>query len=380
MKAETVRTILVVSIVAVLVWLFAESRTLRTRTVTVPVEISAGGSGVAFRLTDPDAWTGSVELDLAGPTGLIEALRTRAGDTVVLEIGSELPAETGNRSIDLLEAIRRDELFADSGLTVRRISPRLLDLQTDRLETLTLPAEVDLEGISTAGPVTIEPAEVTVRLPAGIAREVDLHAIARIPPNRLAALTPGRRTEISQVPIELLGLPDGVWGLRLMEPRAVVTLALRVRTESLTLREIPVRLSLLPTDLAGWAFEVPPEHRVLEDVVLSGPVSAIEQIRRGDTVPGALATVDLGGIGEATNEAALAGVLRLTGVPTGVVADLSGREIRVEVRRRAVIEEPPPTERGESPNDRPENGPENGSEDGLDDPASAPAGSPGSDG
>ena len=43
MKGETVRTLLVVSVVAVLVWLFAESRTLQTRTVTLPVEIGAGG-------------------------------------------------------------------------------------------------------------------------------------------------------------------------------------------------------------------------------------------------------------------------------------------------------------------------------------------------
>jgi hypothetical protein len=198
MKGETVRTLLVVSVVAVLVWLFAESRTLQTRTVTVPVEITPGGSGVAFRLLDPDAWPGTLELELAGPTGLIDALRGRSAEPIVLELGEELPAEPGSRSIDLLDAIRRDELFADSGLTVRRVSPRLLDLQTVLLELHSLPAELD---------------------------------------------------------------PDG------------------------------------------------------------------------------LATVDLGGIGEAETEATLEGTLRLTGLPTGVVADLSGRTVRVSVRRRAMTDD-----------------------------------------
>lgn len=195
MKGETVRTLLVVSVVAVLVWLFAESRTLQTRTVTVPVEITPGGSGVAFRLLDPDAWPGTLELELAGPTGLIDTLRGRTAEPIVLELGEELPAEPGSRSIDLLDAIRRDELFADSGLTVRRVSPRLLDLQTDRLELLSLPAEVDLEGVATAGPVTIEPAEIGVRLPASIARDLDLRAIARIPPGNSPRFGPvGGRT------------------------------------------------------------------------------------------------------------------------------------------------------------------------------------------
>lgn len=339
MKGETVRTVLVVSIVAILVWLFAESRTLRTQTFSIPVEISAGGSGVAFRLIDAGGWSGAVEVEVAGPAGGIDALRGRSGDAVVLEIGSELPAEPGSRMVDLLDAIRRDEVFIESGLTVRRVTPREIGLETDRLATLTLAAEVDLEGLETAGPVTIEPSEITVRLPVGIAEGLDLRAVARIPPSRLATLTPGRRTEISQVPIELAGLPDGVWGLRLQTPRVVVTLALRLRTESLTLREIPVRLSLMPGDLAAWIVEVPPEDRVLENVVLTGPVSAIDRIRRGDIVLGAIATVDLAGVGENTNVASADGAVRLVGLPAGVVADLGGRTVRIGLRRRAIVED-----------------------------------------
>jgi hypothetical protein len=343
MMGERVRTLLVVTLVAVLVWLFAESRTLRAETLTVPVEISAGGSATAFRLTDGAAWSGSLEIELAGPAGLIDGLRSRAREGIVLEIGDELPAEPGTRSLELVDAIRRADLFAESGLTIRRVSPRTLGLQTDRLETLAVPIEADLEGLQTAGPVRIVPAEATVRLPASLASSLDLHAIAKIPPARLAALTPGRRTEISQVPIELAGLPDSAWGLRLSDPRVVVTLALRVRTDSLTLREVPVRLSVLPSDLAGWIVEVPPEDRVLEDVVLTGPVSAIEQIRRGEVTPGALAAVDLAGLGEGagdTDSAATREVaVRLIGLPSGVVADLGDRAVRVTLRRRAAAAE-----------------------------------------
>jgi len=344
MNAETVRTAIVVTIVTLLVWLFAESRTLRVETVLVPIEISVGGSSSAFRLTDPDSWTGSVEIELLGPAAEIDEIRGRAIKGITLEIGDELEATPGVRSVELLEAIRKDALFAQSGLTVRRTHPSLLGLETDRLETITLAVEVDLEGVQTSGPVTIEPAEIEVRIPATVASGLELHAIAQVPPGAISALTPGRRTEISQVVIGIDGLPEEAWGVRLEEPRAVVTMAIRVRTESLTLREVPVRLSLLPGDLAVWTMEMAPEDRVLENVLLTGPVSAIEQIRRGDVVLWAVATVGTeiaeGQDADAVERTVVAPV-RLVGLPAGVFAEVKDRSISLTLRRRAAESDDP---------------------------------------
>lgn len=361
MNAETVRTLVVVTVVAFLVWMFAESRTLRIETVAVPVEISAGGSMSAFRLTDQAAWPGSVEVELAGPTGLIDGIRARAIEGITLEIGDELPGEPGARSVDLIDAVRRDELFEDSGLSIRRVTPRTVGLETDRLEPVTLQVEVDLEGLETSGPVTVEPSEVVIRLPAGVlnpdgglASGAALRAVAKLPPSRLAALTPGRRSEISQVPVEIEGLDAGVWGARLVDSRVVVTLALRVRTQSLTIPEVPVRLSVLPSLLAVWSVEVAPEDRVLPEVVLTGPVSAVERIRRGEAIIGALATVDISPAEGEAAEVEGAATVRLVGLPAGVVSDLGDRTIRVVLRRRTATT-PVDAPAGEAP-DRPENG------------------------
>jgi hypothetical protein len=66
-NGETVRTLLVVTMVSVLVWLFAESRTLRAETLTVPVEISTrAGRGRCSGL-DEDAWNGRGRDGAAGP-------------------------------------------------------------------------------------------------------------------------------------------------------------------------------------------------------------------------------------------------------------------------------------------------------------------------
>jgi hypothetical protein len=122
------------------------------------------------------------------------------------------PRSPGARSSICATRSGAGTLFATSGLTIRRVSPRVLRLQTDRLETLGVPVEVDLEGLETAGPVTIEPRRGR-RPPAGVARRGARSRRDREdPPSRLAALRPGRRTEINQVPIELAGCPTARGG------------------------------------------------------------------------------------------------------------------------------------------------------------------------
>lgn len=337
MNIEQVRTALIVSLVSVLVWLFAESRTLRVETLAVPVAIDVGGRTLVFRLTDGNAWAGVVEVELIGPVGLLDALRGPAGEGVLLELGDELPGEPGLRSVDLREALRRDSLFADSGITIRRTVPETLGLEIDRLETVLLPVQVDLSGVETSGPVTVQPPEIEVRVPASFAGSLPEAIIARLDPTRLAALVPGRRSELSQVPVELDGLPDGLWGLRLGETRVTVALAVRARTQNLLIAELPILIELAPADIARWIVEIPPEDRVLTNLSLTGPGAAIDRLRRGEVRLRAVVSISSESLERGLERAPV----ELVGLPSGVVAEFAGREVRVTVRRRETPVSPP---------------------------------------
>jgi hypothetical protein len=342
---ERMRTALIVSLVSVLVWLFAESRTLRIETIAVPVTIDVGGRTLVFRLTDGDAWAGVVEVELTGPVGLIDALRGPMGEGVLLELGDELPGDPGVRSVDLREALRRDSLFADSGITIRRIVPETLGLEIDRLESVRLPVQVDLSGVETSGPVTVQPPEIEVRVPASFAGGLPESIIARLDPTRLASLVPGRRSELSQVPVELEGLPDGLWGLRLGETRVTVALAVRARTQNLMIAELPILIELAPADFARWIVEIPPEDRVLTNLSLTGPGAAIDRLRRGEIRLRAVVSIS----SEAMERGIDRAPVELVGLPSGVVAEFAGREVRVTVRRR----ETPPTDPSNTPGSTP---------------------------
>jgi hypothetical protein len=341
MTADRVKTVAIVTIVSALVWLFAEARTLRVESLTATVAIQPGARALAYRVLDPD-WTGVVELELAGPAGNIDALREAANESgFLLELGDELSAEPGSRVINLADALRRDRAFADLGVVIRRVTPERTEIETDELVELTIPVELDLEGIETVGDTAVDPAEITIALPASIASSMDAArppiATVRIDPARLAEIAPGRPVEIRQVPIRSLGLPEDAWGIRFDEPRTVtVTLQLPRRTASHTIPEMPVYLSITPTDLTNWVVEIPPEDRVLTDVTLTGPAAVIAQIRRGDlplTASVTLTTEDLAlGITSAP--------VSLIGRPSGVVADIAGRTVAVTVTRRQAAPSP----------------------------------------
>jgi hypothetical protein len=327
---EQIRTILIVTIVSGLVWLFAESRTLRAETITVPVLLDQGGRTIVFRLTEEAEWEGVIDIELAGPAALIDDLRVRAIEGITLELGDEIPGDPGTRRVDLREAVRRDALFAESGATIRRVTPETLALEVDRMETVVLPVQVDLTGVETSGPVTVQPAEVEVRFPGSFKAQMPTQAAARLDPTRLSALVPGRRSELSQVPVELEGLPAGIWGVRLSETRVTVALALRARTQSVQLPELPVYVELAPADLAIWMVEIPPEDRVLSGITLTGPGAMIERLRRGEIRPRAVVSLSSDALERGVDRAPV----ELVGLPPGVVADFAGREVRVVLRRR----------------------------------------------
>lgn len=330
MSGERVKTVLIVTLMTVLVWLFAESRTLRTETLSLPVTILPGGPDTQFRLVGP-AWNGVAELEFSGPIGQLDAMRSRLLEGIVLELGKELPSDPGVRKVDLRAALRRDEVIDQSGLTLRGVTPDSVEVEADRLSVFTIPVSVDTAGLATTGPVEANPQEITVRLPESIAAGVSLEAVARLDPAQLASLTPGRRAELTQVPVELLGIPPGAWGLAVDEKRVTVSLAVRARTESITLAELPLALEIPPSEVNAWAVEVPPEDRVVTEVVLTGPLAAIEQIRRGEVRPRAVAVLTPDMLVE-SGEVRVP--VRIEGLPRGVAAGGEGREVRLTLTRR----------------------------------------------
>jgi len=72
--SDRVRTFSLVTLITALIWLVAESESLRTETLTFDVTVQSSGNK-AVRLSPDQAWNRRVEVTVRGPTSAIDQLR-----------------------------------------------------------------------------------------------------------------------------------------------------------------------------------------------------------------------------------------------------------------------------------------------------------------
>ena len=67
---ELARTIFIVTLLTAIVWLFAESESVQTRDLPVPVEIESDPASLhTLRVADGQAWTGRVQVFVKASAG-----------------------------------------------------------------------------------------------------------------------------------------------------------------------------------------------------------------------------------------------------------------------------------------------------------------------
>lgn len=323
-------SVLAATLIAAAVWVLAESQTLREAELELSVIFSTGGSGRILRVAPGSEWGGRVVVNVEGGAAAIDDLRERSKRDVTLTLGAELPAEPGARLIDLRAAVAGSELFRDSGVAIRSAAPESVTLEVDVVEQRTLPLVADVGALEVQGETAVEPAQVTVTLPASFVGLLPPVAEARVDPSRVAELRLGQRATLRQTPVVLRGLPERVWGVRIEPARAAVELQLRARVETFQLPPVPVELLIAPALLSSWAVEIPPEDRELSGVLLVGGAEGVAQVRAGERVVRAVVPLSAADLESGVTEK----VPELLGVPPTVIATNANTPVRVRIARR----------------------------------------------
>jgi hypothetical protein len=283
-QVDSPATVVVLALVTVLIWLFAESQTLtRTEVETVvTVEAPEGLDRVA-------RWSGggssvNVALSIEGPRSEIGAAAARLRrEGVVVEVGS--PGGPGleprEYDVDLREAVALAAGEALGGVTVRAAEPARHTLVVEEVLTLDdVPVEFSEEGLDLSEPATIEPAAVRVKGPASALREVveanEFRVKARIDRSTADSLRPGMSQRV-EARLELPGLtPEQRSRVTISPSRANVRLAIRSRVSTAEVATAPVQILGLPSDLAQW--RVTPAQRFVDGLRVTGPSDVISRI------------------------------------------------------------------------------------------------------
>jgi hypothetical protein len=337
------RTVLLVSVVTLLVWLLAESRTVRTEIAEVSPRIEAGTASemmvrpaVGFPLPE------SVQVSLSGSAaGLDQVLRSLQG-RVLLRLGLEIPATVGVHEIDLREVLRKSEILINAGVGIVEVNPDRVNVEVDELGVASLPVRaIEPDGVlfENGGTPRTDPPALRVRGPASVlARLEGREGLVRLEADAIESLRPGVQERIARLRVELPEDADR-WGT-VFDPEYVdVQLTLRSRTQSYTLPPMPVQVQLAPGEIGRWLVTLEPGQQDLVGIEVTGPSNQIDRLRSGEVVPTAVVALTFDEL-ERGIESKRA---QISGLPAGVtIAPAADLGVRLSIRRAEVPAGPEP--------------------------------------
>ena len=325
---EKVETWIVVTIISVLVWLYAEATVLQERS----------GQSLQLRITEatknyaitPDAAT--VRVSYRASSGQIQQFNDTAGVPLIHEIDVTDVTEKTERTLILDEVLIRAGL-GDIGITAHTVAPETINVTIQPMETIELPVVVDNDGLSLDGEPTPVPDVITVTAPLSMIEQLRGESV--VAPLDPADASEGTGLERVAPDVALI-FPEA---LDLRSPWVTapvqnvrVNYTLNNDTESTVVSLVPLYVNLPVDAQLRYTVRLQNGDSVLRDVELQGPADVIARIRAGDpelikNIRAELTITDLDNIEQTTIERPII----IT--PPGVIAEAPGL-MPITVRRR----------------------------------------------
>lgn len=337
-----VRTYLLVTIVAVLVWLFAEGESLRIYQSEIDVDLTSGSESRVLEIADGQGWNGRVRVHLEGSAANIDALRERLTRAVQLSAAAgQFEVDEGReQTVELREALRRSNPFDASGVTIKQVEPRAVTIILDRL--VDRPARVRVVTPERVGDAEVlaSPAQATLRVPSRLIDTLpaEPEVVARLPADAIAGALPGQASRVGSVPLTLPDNLSGVRGIELIPQTVAVEFTLRTTTAWRTIDSVPVHIREPVEFRDHYRIDLADRSDAfLTNINITGPASLVNQLGSGGLQP--IAEIELlpGAIEQALADADPAEMLqrpRIIGLPPGVTATEQPPLIRLRVSRR----------------------------------------------
>jgi len=330
---EHVKTALLVTLVTVVIWVFSESESLTSRPVRVEASFDIEPKDDrSLRVIDP-AWKERIDAAIEGTTAAVSEAETVLRRPVRFQLGAPgIPTDLGEHAVDLATALRGLPDLQGKPVTIVRADPATIRVRVDQLATRELKVVVDAPaGTRFDGLPEARPATIKISLPESDARLLDESAVAfaRLNPETLTRIVPGRRETISNVSVEPPPLVTGP-RTRLSPQRVDVDLTLQSRTGTLTLASVPVFILIAAVEYERWDIAVAPEDRFITDVKVSGPSAEIDKIRRGETRVTAKVELTFDELERAISSKEAI----FTQVPTELAFTADNLRVRLQIRKR----------------------------------------------
>lgn len=277
---DLLRSMVIVSVLTVAVWVFAEAESLSSREIGARVDFSVSQANrdlMRARL-DPE-FDGAIRLELRGSRSALDRVQRELEGSI--EITPSLAGRTADGPFTLFldEYIQNIEVVRAANVEVIAVRPRSISGEIVELRTLDeVPVVVELDGLEVEAAPTVNPSTVSLRVPASLGEErmQGLYVVASLSDEQRTRIVPGEMVSLTA----RLALPPDVASLgdvQLLSAQSAAV-GLTVRSTRVNATVEAVLWTTVPTTQAGrYEFAVDPIQSVF-DVEVVGPADAVAMI------------------------------------------------------------------------------------------------------
>lgn len=276
-----IRTATVLLILALVIWLFAESESLGDAEQTVRVEFGVSAEDRERLLVRTADFDGRLQVSFRGAQSSIQRARAALESNLRLEPGMPgIPDSDGRHTLRLIDVLREQPFMRATGVTIELVQPQQIIIEVEELIQRSFPIAPLLPGMEVEGEVSITPATAQVRLPRSVADAVpqETAVIARVTPAGGRSLPPGPHTMNIR-----LALPDelaNTRGVTLLTRSATLEFTVRSTLQTESFSSVPVQVLLPPIEMSDWRVILDEADQFVR-VDISGPSELIERLRSG---------------------------------------------------------------------------------------------------
>ena len=328
--ARRIEDYLLVTVVAALVWLWAESNNVASypadgSSVSVRLRVLPSGPGQIVTHQEPN----QISLRFRGSQAQVGLLRS------VLQSELEVRPDGLNdatSTLSVADLIGQVESLSNLAVNVTSVEPQTLTVTVDRLEPVEASVLFEPRDVVLGGPWQADPSTVRVTVPGNKAGVLsagrDSAAVRVIPSIDLRELPAGEEQVVTarvQLPAELQGDPNVI-----VEPSEIqLTVIIDKRERDARLTGVAVFVNVLPSDTALYDVRMAEDSALIQDVTVTGPIDLVDSVVAGQAQVTAvlrLSTDDLiraadtGVVQTGTVEFSLPTGLRIIGSPRTTVS------------------------------------------------------------
>jgi hypothetical protein len=262
-----------VTVIALIVWLYAEGATRQVREISVKVQFVALDGQVIVGET-----TRTVEAVVRCATSQLAALNRLAADPIRITVAA-VEGQT-DVEVNLLEKLRSSERISRIGVTIDRLDQEFAKVNVDSLVTIEMKIELATpKDLELTGPAVFAVEQAKVTLPAAQAKEAPkLKLQAVLSHNNLEGVVPGVQ-EQREVDIDLPASLANIANVTVGLAKVKVTFTIKKKEDEHTVGIVQVFLHIRPKDNEQYTIHVDAEDLVLRDVKITGPSDVIKRLK-----------------------------------------------------------------------------------------------------